>query len=142
MRTNFATGLIGGVLLASVLILAFSAAQGQSNLRPQSATGGIVLYTSEATATTTVSSTTTALVPAFTAGLGSNLTNSVQSTTSSVTNSVAESLSGLATASPARPASSLAVVASQPLQSLLLLLPIAFAVILGLAFYKTSAPED
>ena len=149
MRVNFATGVIVGILLASLAVIASSGYSGPSALGPFApAMQTAVQSISAATTTTTASSSTTTSTAVINAIPARNLTGSVAPTVTTFTSTTSQSgagFSSLASAlpsSPGRPPSSLAVIANNPFGSLLLLLPVAFAIVLGLAFYRVSRTAD
>ncbi len=151
MRMNFATGLVIGVLLASALVLASTVSQGPSLLGPQVPSAGTVYYTA-ATTTTVTSSSTAASASVTNPAAVSNLTlSTISATTTSSTGagyinfsgaSSQSAVSSLSSSVNGRAPSSLAVIANNPSQSLLLLLPVALAFVLGIAFYKNSSLGD
>lgn len=151
MRMNFATGLAIGVLLASVLVLASTVSQDPSLLGSHVPSAGTVQYTA---ATTTVTSSSTTASSSVTNPVPvSNLTlSTISATTTSSTGAgysgfsssgtSQSALSSLSSSVNGRAPSSLAVIVNNPSQSLLLLLPVALAFVLGIAFYKTSSVGD
>lgn len=145
MRMNFATGLVIGVLFASVLVLASTVSQGPSLLGPHLPSAGTVQYT-EATTTTVTSSSTAASASVTNPASVSNLTLSTSSTGAGYVNfsgaTSQSAVSSLSSSVNGRAPSSLAAIVNNPSQSLLLLLPVALAFVLGIAFYKTSSLGD
>lgn len=138
MRVNFGTGLIVGVMLASALIVASSGAHSSPVMGPTLPTGGLVQYTAAKTETTTASSSTSASLtvsnPAALSNISSSVTNSVGATS--------QSGAGFSSATLAQPPSLLASIEDNPSRAPLLLLPVALAVALGLAFYLRSKPAE
>jgi len=142
MRMRFASGLIVGLLLASLTIIASSGIQGPSSSGPSAPTGGLPQFTSTATETITSSSTTTAAAAVISPAPVSNITRSSGFTGNGLSSTASQSAASLQLTSTGRPPSSLAVIVNEPVQSLILLLPIALAIALGLVIRRTSAPRD
>ena len=138
MRVNFGTGLVVGVLFASLLVVASGGAHAPSVFGPALQTAGNVQYTSAETATTTMSSTTAS----STLGVPNALSNLSSSATSITEAATAQAGAGFSMASSVQLPSRLAAIEGNPSQVPFLLLPVALAVALGLALYLGSKPAD
>lgn len=141
MRMNFATSLLAGVLLAAVLVVASSYGQGPAaTLAPEYTTVGSTRATTQTMTATSLSTTTQAAgsisIPSTVSGLTTSASENY------TFNGAAQSSVSSLSASLGGPPSSLAALVKQPTSIPLLLLPVALAIILGLALYKGSNSED
>ena len=147
MRMSFATGLLAGVVLAALLVVASSYGQG-----PTSALGPLYTTAGKSQAVTQTLTTTSSSTSVQTPVGSINIPSSVSSLTTASTSTsasgnytfggAAQSAVSSLSASTSGPPSSLAVLVKQPMSIPLILIPVAFAAILGFACYRTSKPED
>ncbi|MDV3278555.1 MAG: hypothetical protein LYZ69_08875 [Nitrososphaerales archaeon] len=144
MRSGmFVVGVLAGVFLAASIILASSIAT--PSIGSNAAVYGTAVTESTTTGFSSVSSASVPTPPVVSLRTASNATSTEVATTTA--NSSAYAMGALSSLSSAvgaehQPPSRLDTMLSQPAQSLILLVPIAVALLLGLALHKASASGD
>lgn len=155
----FLVGVLAGVLVAGGVVLASGLATGISAsytgpqvLAPQSA-GSVATMSSTTTVATTFSAATVTSVSsatttqtnasvAYPAGSISSFGATVSNTTSAAAvNGQLSYMSGLQSSLTAQSPSRVSRILSAPFPSMVLLLPVVFALLLGFALYKASSKD-
>jgi hypothetical protein len=138
MRSGmFLVAVLAGVLLGGGVVVASGLVSGMATLQPSAS----AVQNSVATVTETASTTTTAFAassaPPQTAPPAQSATTS-NTTVAAAAGGQLAFMSALQSSTAHPPVSSVSRIADQPVRSLLLLLPIAFAVLLGVALSRVS----
>ena len=132
----FLVAVLAGVMLGGGVVAASGLVSGTSTVQSSASP----LQNSLATVTETASTTTT--VSAASGAPPQAAPSTTSTTTSNITAAAAGGqlafMSTLQSSTVQQPVSRVSKILNQPLQSLLLLLPIAFAVLLGVALSKAS----
>lgn len=157
MRLNFATGLLAGVVLASVLVVGFSYPQGGSAVglmfvpasageQATSVTSTITLSSTSQVVASTSTSTSSSLISQGAASVAistrSNLTSTVAAGNSSASLNGALSTVRFSFVPAVQSPSSLAAMVDQPGRIPLLLVPVLIALVLGFVIFRTSKQKE